>query len=174
MEAIIKAHSRELGHLIRTDQSKLVDRLLSQNPIDINGIEIDREFFNRPEDWEYLKKFESWMELLLQHLGVDSEKARSMSVELPGCFATALDDELGDHRDKYELLTKYFADTLCSDAAQRQRGWRRYSEYLKKQLDRKISNETFTIRELYCVLSILSHQRRRIQDAHLKFAMPTT
>jgi uncharacterized protein YjbI with pentapeptide repeats len=152
MGAIIKAHSRELGHLIRTEQSKLVDRLLSQNPIDINGIEIDREFFNRPEDWEYLKKFESWMELLLQHLGVDSEKARSMSVELPGCFATALDDELGDHRDKYELLTKYFADTLCSDAAQRQRGWRRYSEYLKKQLDRKISNETFTIRELYVPL----------------------
>jgi hypothetical protein len=152
MEAIIKAHSRELEQLIRTEQSELVDIILSQNPIDINGIEIDQEFFNRPEDWEYLHTIKAWIELKLQDLGVDCEKARSMSAELPGCFATALNDELGD-QDKYKPLTKYFADTLCSEADHRAENWRLYRARLNEQLDDPIFAEKFGIRELYVPLS---------------------
>jgi uncharacterized protein YjbI with pentapeptide repeats len=164
--AIIKAHSIELGHLIRTEQSELVD--LSQNPIDINGIEIDREFFNRPEDWEYLKKIESWIKLSLEDLGVDSEKARSMSMKLPDYFATALDKELGVHKDEYELLTRHFADTLCSDACRREKNWRRYRAWLNEQLDEPIFAEEFGIRELYVPLCAyyVEKQDREIRHAY--------
>jgi Pentapeptide repeats (8 copies) len=152
MAGIISTYCEEWKQLNPAERTGLNEHLLSQIPIEGSKIEIDRDFLERPETFGGLAEAQTWMELWLQDLVASAADVRAMSARLPSYFTCALHDELRENRDKYQPLTTHFADTLVSDAYQREMGWRRYTAWLDKQLDEPIFAETFGIRPLYVPL----------------------
>jgi hypothetical protein len=162
MAGIISTYCEEWNQLTPAERELLNDHLLSQIPIEGSNIEIDRDFLERPETFVGLAEAQAWIELWLKDLVPSIADVRSMSARLPSYFICALHDELRENREQYELLTKHFADTLFSDAYQREIGWRRYTAWLDKQLDEPIFAETFGIRPLYVPLCAYYIQREEI------------
>jgi Pentapeptide repeats (8 copies) len=151
MAGIISTYCEEWKQLTPAEREGLNEHLLSQIPIEGSNIEIDRENLDRPETFGGLAEAQAWMELWLQDLVASAADVRAMSARLPSYFTCAL-HELRENRDKYQPLTNHFADTLVSEAYQREMGWRRYTAWLDKQLDEPIFAETFGIRPLYVPL----------------------
>jgi uncharacterized protein YjbI with pentapeptide repeats len=149
---IISTYCEEWKQLTVVERARLNEHLLSQIPIDSSEIEIDRDFFEQPQVFSGLAEAQNWMELWLQDLVENPAAAQVMSARLPSYFTCALHDELRENRDKYQPLTVHFADTLASEAYQREIGWRQYTAWLEKQLDEPIFAETFGIRPLYVPL----------------------
>jgi uncharacterized protein YjbI with pentapeptide repeats len=165
MAGIISTYCEEWKQLTPGEREGLNEHLLSQIPIEGSNIEIDRDFLERPETFGGLSEAQAWMELWLQDLVPSAADVRAMSARLPSYFTCALHDELRENRDKYQPLTTHFADTLVSDAYQREMGWRRYTAWLDKQLDEPIFAETFGIRPLYVPLCAYYIERQEI-DLH--------
>jgi Pentapeptide repeats (8 copies) len=149
---IISTYCEEWKQLTAAERERLNEHLLSQIPIDSSELEIDRYIFEQPQVFRGLAEAQSWMELWLQDLVENTAAAQAMSARLPSYFTCALHDELQKNRDKYQPLTTHFADTLASEAYQREIGWRQYTAWLDKQLDEPIFAETFGIRPLYVPL----------------------
>jgi uncharacterized protein YjbI with pentapeptide repeats len=162
MAGIISTYCKEWKQLNPVERTGLNEHLLSQIPIEGSNIEIDRDFLERPETFGGLAEAQTWMELWLQDLVASAADVRAMSVRLPSYFTCALHDELRENRDKYQPLTTHFADTLVSDAYQREMGWRRYTAWLDKQLDEPIFAETFGIRPLYVPLCAYYIEKKEI------------
>jgi uncharacterized protein YjbI with pentapeptide repeats len=174
---IISTYCEEWKQLTAAERERLNEHLLSQIPIDSSELEIDWYFFEQPQVFRGLAEAQSWMELWLQDLVENTAAAQAMSARLPSYFTCALHDELRENRDKYQPLTTHFADTLASEAYQREIGWRQYTAWLDKQLDEPIFAETFGIRPLYVPLCAYyvekqgddregSPQTREIRHAH--------
>jgi uncharacterized protein YjbI with pentapeptide repeats len=162
MAGIISTYCEEWKQLTPAEREGLNEHLLSQIPIEGSNIEIDRDFLERPETFGGLSEAQIWMELWLQDLVASAADVRAMSSRLPSYFICALHDELRENRDKYQPLTNHFADTIVSEAYQREMGWRRYTAWLDKQLDEPIFAETFGIRPLYVPLCAYYIQREEI------------
>jgi hypothetical protein len=160
---ILNSYCEEWQEITPEIEKEFERHLLSQSPLKGAEFEIDRDFFDKPQLLTVLPTAQEWMETWLKDLVASPADAKSMSVRLPSYFTCALHDELLKNDEKYRDLTKQFDDTLVSDAYKREIGWRRYRDWLDKQLDEPIFAENFGIRPLYVPLNAYYIEKREIQ-----------
>jgi uncharacterized protein YjbI with pentapeptide repeats len=152
MVEIIREYCEDWQDLSVDEQNRLTNHLLSQTIFTTDTeFEVDIGFFEQPRTFNGLSEAKRWMEEWLTPL-VTTERAKAMSARLPTYFTCALHDELLQERDRYQILTNYFTNTLTLEAYKKEMGWRRYTAWLDKQLDEPIFAETFGIRPLYVPL----------------------
>ncbi len=126
------------------------DSLLNQLDwsLEEKQLAIDETFFKRPRELAVLadiqKVFAGW----LREFGLTDAQADAIADRLPSFFVYALNDQWRMRAEEYEPLLKAF-NTPVAQASAREQSWDRYHAWLQKQVDEKIFDEAFSLRQVY-------------------------
>lgn len=124
-----------------------VNRVIQQ--FETQEIILTSDFFKNPN--EFLDN-PAWATLItdwLEAIGFQDEHFRHAFVSrLKSQFTLALHEEWSRRAEQYTEIVKYL-DSPFLPAAKRERELARYRAFLQKQVDERVFNETFGLREIY-------------------------
>jgi hypothetical protein len=155
---IYRSLSRAMFNLIREDdlirqKPDDPDKLCQQLDLSIEDLEItlDHNFFDRPKEISVVasikKPFFQW----LRALGLNEAEAQAIVDRFPRYFVFALNEEWRNRSEDYVLL-KDKLQTPFIKATEKEQGWLQYSAWLQKQIDERMFEEAFSLRQIYVPL----------------------
>lgn len=112
---------------------------------------IDEKFFKHPETLPVLEDVKKLFTQWLARFGLTEAQTATITDRLPSFFVFALQDQWRSRSDEYALLTQAF-DTPFTKASEREQSWARYSAWLQRQVDERMFDEAFSLRQVYVSL----------------------
>jgi uncharacterized protein YjbI with pentapeptide repeats len=134
------------------DQAKLES--LAQTLEDaLNTIEvcIDNDFFERPQDLPLLESFKPAFTDWLKSLGVAANDANTIHARLKSKFVLSLHQQWLAKASNYTCI-KEAIDTPFTKATQNQQSWQQYYAWLQEQINERMFDEVFGLKQVYVPL----------------------
>ncbi|WDP92322.1 MAG: pentapeptide repeat-containing protein [Desulfobacter sp.] len=113
-------------------------------------ITIDRSFFNRPGESEFLNKIRPLLKKWFIDFGVKQNDAHLISNRFNDFFVFALNDEWNNDQ-RYQSLLDFYSTPFIK-ATDESRGWQLYNQWLKKQIKDRMFAEHFGLEQIYIPL----------------------
>ncbi|NES99197.1 MAG: pentapeptide repeat-containing protein [Sphaerospermopsis sp. SIO1G1] len=141
---------------------------LELEKIEVEEITIDHTFFLHPQDFILIKNTQITFSHCLQaEFNLQPEQAEIISNRLPQEFVYALYSEFQEHSDKYNQLQTELENPFSQAAEKLEKqklSWRRYSAWLKKQVEERMFLEAFGLKQVYVPLRAFYEQKPEIED----------
>lgn len=120
---------------------------------ELNEIEvvIDFDFFKNPANCAFVQSMGRALEKWLKCAGIPDAEIPSVLYRFPSFFVFALEEEWSQNGATYKELEEY-CNTPISPAAQKEREWRYYTAWLKKQINESVFGERFGLEQIYIPL----------------------
>ncbi|MCY9658158.1 pentapeptide repeat-containing protein [Paenibacillus chondroitinus] len=140
----------------------------------LEGLEftIDVNFFNKPKDLLILEKMKLPLSSFLLQCGLTEIETKSLVNRFPSYFVFALNEQWRKDSKEYEPIKAYF-DTPFTKATEREKSWARYFSYLKLQVNQRMFDETFSLKEVYVPLRAY-YEEKIMDDSHDMFESSET
>ncbi|WP_339239634.1 pentapeptide repeat-containing protein [Paenibacillus sp. FSL R5-0517] len=167
----IVEESRELFNITEIDIESLSMRidLSLENEI----FEIDRNFFSNPKSLKILSTVKIPFAQWLDGFNLSASQITSITDRLPVFFTFALHEEWKARPEQYKSISEYF-DSPFMRANERQLSWLRYTTYLRKETEKRMFDEAFSLRKIYVPLR--AYYNKKSQDnsklGDIDFSLP--
>jgi hypothetical protein len=127
-----------------------IDELCGNLDLSLENIEvsIDQEFFRNPKMLEIIEAVKIPLTEWLQKVGVSEIQSRMISSRLGSYFVFSLSEEWGSNSKNYTCLNE-MVDTPFTKAKEREHAWIRYNAFLQKQVEERMFDEAFGLRQIY-------------------------
>ena len=129
----------------------ILSRKLASDKLGAIQVNIDSDFFIRPQDLSLFEAFKPVLTLWLSSIGLDSNQTASFHYRLKEEFPLTLHEIWGKDPEQYKCII----DTLDSPfnvPVQDKLAWKKYSLWLQKQANNRVFDEAFGLREVYIPL----------------------
>lgn len=127
-----------------------VNRLIQQ--FETQEIILTSDFFNNPSQFLDDSAWETLITDWLKEIGFPDEQSRDAFVfRLKSQFTLALHEEWSRNAEQYTEIVKYL-DSPFLPATKRERELARYRAFLQQQVDERVFNETFGLKQIYIPL----------------------
>ncbi|WP_339285574.1 pentapeptide repeat-containing protein [Paenibacillus sp. FSL R5-0486] len=113
--------------------------------------ELDKNFFHNPKSLKILTAVKIPFAQWLDGFGLSESQIRSIIDRLPVFFVFALHEEWKRRPEEYKCISEYF-DSPFMRANERQLSWLRYATYLRKETEKRMFDEAFSLRKIYVPL----------------------
>jgi hypothetical protein len=114
-------------------------------------VRISLDFFKQPDALPLLKQLQDPLSAWLHGLGAKQTDAEQIACRLPDYFVTALHETWRDAPQDYAALTQHF-DTPFTQATEEAQNWRRYKQWLQRQVSDRMFEEAFGVEKVYVPL----------------------
>ncbi|MBD2102964.1 pentapeptide repeat-containing protein [Leptolyngbya sp. FACHB-261] len=115
--------------------------------LEMRGIVIDPQFFDNPKASALTKTIQKPFVQWLRAFGLSQSEANTIAARFPSYFTCALDEEWAEHPEVYACLKP--SQTPFTDSAKQEQGWRSYSAWLQKEIDKPLLTEAFSLSQVY-------------------------
>ncbi|WP_299487237.1 pentapeptide repeat-containing protein [Acaryochloris sp. IP29b_bin.137] len=112
---------------------------------------IDTNFFANPKQIPVLEEIKPHLAQWLQNFVETQSQAQAISNRLPSLFVLALHDEWCNNKEKYSRILDQ-VDTPFTNAAEREHHWLGYSAFLQNQIEERMFDEAFGLKQVYVEL----------------------
>ena len=119
--------------------------------LDVSSYDIDNGFFENPKAFTLLRNIELFLKIILKEMGCSNVQAEGIIKRFPVYFVFSLNLEWSRNYNEYEQLRKSL-DTPFVKATQKELDWRNYNNWLEKQINMPVLNETFGASDIYIPL----------------------
>lgn len=126
-------------------------------------VELHASFLERPTDLPFLAPVGAAFARFLKRLELNDAEARAAADRLPRYFAFALHRTWAEAPEDYGPLRDAL-DTPFARAAERERGWLVYADWLEKQLDAPLFGEVVSLRQLYVPLRAYREEKPHVTE----------
>ncbi|MBK1986348.1 pentapeptide repeat-containing protein [Sphaerospermopsis aphanizomenoides BCCUSP55] len=123
-------------------------------------ITIDINFFDHPEKLVIVEAIKTPFAQWLESFGINSAEAKVISNQIPGQFVYALHKEWLKNSDKYQSLINNLNSPFVK-ANERQQAWKIYSAWLENQVNERMFDEAFGLKQVYVPLR--AYYKRKIE-----------
>ena len=117
-------------------------------PFKHSEVRLGSDFFEKPGKLKVLDAVKEAFDEWLKVYGANEAQARAITSRLNSYFVFALNEEWREHAQTYEPL-KEALHTPFAQASEREQGWLRYKAWLQKQVDERMFDEAFGLRQVY-------------------------
>jgi len=119
----------------------------------LNAIEvsIDANFFKRPQDLPLLEAFKPAFTDWLKDLGVADNDANTIHARLKSKFVLSLHQQWIARASDYACIQNAI-DTPFTKATQTQQSWQQYYAWLQEQINERMFDEVFGLKQVYVPL----------------------
>jgi hypothetical protein len=114
-------------------------------------VRISLDFFKQPGALPLLKQLHGPLSAWLHGLGAKQTDAGQIACRLPDYFVTALHETWRDAPLDYAALTQHF-HTPFTQATEEAQNWRRYKQWLQRQVSDRMFAEAFGVEKVYVPL----------------------
>lgn len=114
-------------------------------------VSVSLDFFKQPGELPLLKQLQGPLSAWLHGLGAKQTDAEQIASRLPDYFVTALHETWRDAPQDYAALTQHF-DTPFTQATEEAQNWRRYKQWLQRQVSDRMFAEAFGVEKVYVPL----------------------
>ncbi|MBD2569761.1 pentapeptide repeat-containing protein [Anabaena lutea] len=144
------------------DIQTIVNHRLEQclKKLESQEITIDINFFDHPERLVIVEKIKTPFAQWLESFGINSAEAKVISNQIPSQFVYALHKEWLRNSDKYQSLINNLNSPFVK-ATERQQAWKIYSAWLENQVNERMFDEAFGLKQVYVPLR--AYYKRKIQ-----------
>ncbi|AFZ27151.1 putative low-complexity protein [Cylindrospermum stagnale PCC 7417] len=162
-----------LGNKVKQDDLQIIsENRLNQclEKLEQGEITIYHDFFERPQDFAVIAEIKTpFAQWLQTEFNLKPAPAEAISNRLPYEFIDALYAESAKHPDKYAKLQTELDNLFSKPAEQKAKqelSWRRYSAWLQKQVEERMFDEAFGLRQVYVPLRAYYEEKIESQDDH--------
>lgn len=134
-----------------------------EDKINESEIAIDNDFFEAPHHLVLLDDLEIALIEWFQQLGLDEAKAKSTYERLKGQFTFSLDKEWVTNASQYTSIIDQL-NTPFTKATVKQRSIRQYHSWLQQQVNERMFDEAFGLRQIYVPLRAYYEVRNQSTD----------
>ena len=136
------------------EPKKEAESLLEQMDLSIilEGVPVDRKFFDRPGELRLVKDLQRLLRLWLTAQLGDESASAAISARFPGYFVYALNQEWWRNLKSYQLLIAAL-DTPFTKAGEREWAWTTYAALLKKRVQEGMMGEAFGLDQIFVDLN---------------------
>ena len=134
-----------------------------EDKINESEISIDNDFFEAPHYLVLLDDLEIALIEWFQQLGLDEAKAKSTYERLKGQFTFSLDKEWVTNASQYTSIIDQL-NTPFTKATVKQRSIRQYHSWLQQQVNERMFDEAFGLRQIYVPLRAYYEVRNQSTD----------
>jgi uncharacterized protein YjbI with pentapeptide repeats/DNA replication protein DnaC len=144
------------------DIQTIVNHRLEQclKKLESQEITIDRNFFDYPESLVIVEEIKTPFAQWLEGFGFKPAEARVISNQIPAQFGYALEKEWLKNSDKYQSLRNNLNSPFIK-ATERQQAWKIYSVWLQNQVNERMFDEAFGLKQVYVPLR--GYYKRKIK-----------
>ncbi|AFZ60113.1 pentapeptide repeat-containing protein [Anabaena cylindrica FACHB-243] len=128
--------------------------------LELQEITIDINFFDHPESLVIIEEIKTPFGQWLESFGVSSAEAKIISNQIPSQFVYALHKEWLKNSDKYQSLINNLNSPFVKATA-RQQAWTIYSAWLENQVNERMFDEAFGLKQVYVPLR--GYYKRKIK-----------
>ncbi|WP_413175705.1 pentapeptide repeat-containing protein [Anabaena azotica] len=132
----------------------------SLDNLESQEITIDINFFEHPERLVIIEEIKTPFAQWLESFGINSAEAKVISNQIPSQFVYALHKEWLKNSDKYQSLINNLNSPFVK-ATERQQAWKIYSAWLENQVNERMFDEAFGLKQVYVPLR--AYYKRKIQ-----------
>lgn len=101
-----------------------------------------------PRLFGFLSAYQTLLVDFLVVFGLGKKQAESVSHRFPSYFVLSFSKEFASNRGQYASLDEYLT-TLTSEAVDRELAWEGYGNWLEKQANERVFDESFGLRQIY-------------------------
>ncbi|MEA5553708.1 hypothetical protein VB713_22470, partial [Anabaena cylindrica UHCC 0172] len=148
------ADDKDIQIIVKHRLEQCLEKLESQE------ITIDINFFDNPENLVIIEEIKIPFSQWLESFGVNSAEAKVISNQIPSQFVYALHKEWLKNSDKYQSLINNLNSPFVK-ATERQQAWKIYSAWLENQVNERMFDEAFGLKQVYVPLR--AYFKRKIQ-----------
>lgn len=114
-------------------------------------LKLEKNLLRRPAELPLLEQFKVPLQQWFVAYGLNGATAHTVVDRLPSYFVYALIEEWRRHPSDYAVITQAF-DTPFAKAGDREDSWSLYYAGLRKQIDEKVFDEAFSLKQVYVPL----------------------
>ena len=159
------------GKEVKEDKLReILEQLFNQclERLEIEEIPIYQDFFECPQNFAVVAEIKTpFSEWLQAEFNLKPAPAETISNRLPNEFLYAVYSEFDQHSDKYAKLQTAL-DNPFSKAVEKERkkelSWRRYSAWLQKQVEERMFDEAFGLKQVYVPLRAFYEEKIESDD----------
>ncbi|MFF2093098.1 pentapeptide repeat-containing protein [Paenibacillus sp. NPDC058174] len=119
---------------------------------------VERNFFENPKALTILNDIAIPFGQWLDGFGLNESQIKSIVERLPSYFVLALHEEWRSKSDEYKSIANFFESPFMK-ANERELSWFRYSAYLRKETEKRMFDETFSLKRIFVPLRAYYNQR---------------
>jgi uncharacterized protein YjbI with pentapeptide repeats len=151
----IVEESHELLEATEVDIEAMVLRI--DFSLENKTFDVDRNFFHNPKTLRIIKDvaipFGQWLE----GFGLHERQIKSLVERLPSYFVLALHEEWKSKSDEYKCVSGFFESPFMK-ANERELSWFRYAAYLRKETEKRMFDEAFSLKRIFVPLRAYYNQ----------------
>ncbi|MBS9386191.1 MAG: pentapeptide repeat-containing protein [Dolichospermum sp. BR01] len=159
------------GKEVKEDKLReILEQLFNQclERLEIEEIPIYQDFFECPQNFivvtEIKTPFSEWLQA---EFNLKPAPAETISNRLPNEFLYAVYSEFDQHSDKYAKLQTALDNPFSKAVekeAKKELSWRRYSAWLQKQVEERMFDEAFGLKQVYVPLRAFYEEKIESDD----------
>ncbi|MET0396288.1 MAG: pentapeptide repeat-containing protein [Longimicrobiaceae bacterium] len=123
---------------------------------------VDDQFFERPSSLSIINGLRAPLAQWLIGFGLEASQASAVAARLGTYFAYGLSSEWRSRPKDYIAITEAI-NTPFKEASEREAAWYNYNAWLQRQVDERMFDETFSLRQVYVPVRAY-YERRRTND----------
>ena len=136
--------------------------------LEIEEIPIYQDFFECPQNFAVVAEIKTpFSEWLQAEFNLKPAPAETISNRLPNEFLYAVYSEFDQHSDKYAKLQTALDNPFSKAVekeAKKELSWRRYSAWLQKQVEERMFDEAFGLKQVYVPLRAFYEEKIESDD----------
>ena len=159
------------GKEVKEDKLReILEQLFNQclERLEIEEIPIYQDFFECPQNFAVVAEIKTpFSEWLQAEFNLKPAPAETISNRLPNEFLYAVYSEFDQHSDKYAKLQTALDNPFSKAVekeAKKELSWRRYSAWLQKQVEERMFDEAFGLKQVYVPLRAFYEEKIETED----------
>ena len=126
--------------------------------LDNKELSISAAQLKSPRSLSIVDEFQPFFQKWLLQFGLTKEAATPLVNRFPTYFVFAFVDEWQGNPSRYRVIDDYL-NTPASAAAEREKQWNRYKQWLQKQAEDSVFDELFSLKEIYVPLRAYYYEK---------------
>ena len=159
------------GKEVKEDKLReILEQLFNQclEKLETEEIPIYQDFFECPQNFAVVAEIKTpFAEWLQAEFNLNPAPAETISNRLPNEFLYAVYSEFDQHSDKYAKLQTALDNPFSKAVekeAKKELSWRRYSAWLQKQVEERMFDEAFGLKQVYVPLRAFYEEKIESDD----------
>jgi uncharacterized protein YjbI with pentapeptide repeats len=159
------------GKEVKEDKLReILEQLFNQclERLEIEEIPIYQDFFECPQNFAVVAEIKTpFSEWLQAEFNLNPAQAETISNRLPNEFLYAVYSEFDQHSDKYAKLQTALDNPFgkaVEKEAKKELSWRRYSAWLQKQVEERMFDEAFGLKQVYVPIRAFYEEKIESDD----------